>query len=324
MDLASATLCLYLVFPVLYESQAKYAEVLNRSMDSDPLMVEKKLELESFLAGGEDVAVCVEPESEIALDFEDGQDVESDADEEKEQPEFYYACGSSLPMFDYGEEKFAGFAISDSERYHTSVNKDCIVRRKYDGEFNLLEELVFSNSSSFSGIKLVSRKTLRYGNDRIFVEYANDGEKKFFRSELNFFNQPVKERVYKYVKNPESSETNPLPDFRVLSKVSLYSYDSDNRIVKKIEKFYDDKTDEKTKKIRARLSYKALHEYSYTSRSREPDYRYSEDGRVCLTREYYEENSYVETAYFDNEKKLVTDYRNGIRVLDDGRKRNEK
>ena len=50
MDIVSAALSLYLLFPILNERQQRYSELINKNLTSSPQEVEKRLELVKFLS----------------------------------------------------------------------------------------------------------------------------------------------------------------------------------------------------------------------------------------------------------------------------------
>ena len=99
MDIVTASLSLYLLFPIISERQQHYADLIKRNVTSDPEVIEKRIELVKFLGfEGND------------YNFDDLQftpDDESDETVNESVAEKYFTdTKNKLKLYEYEDEKF--------------------------------------------------------------------------------------------------------------------------------------------------------------------------------------------------------------------------
>lgn len=215
-----------------------------------------------------------------------------------------------LRLLRVGSEDFL-YKINSSKSQTIYVNDDLFVRYISDDNYHVIEKDVFKNASSFSDIYLKFRTYYDYENNYLFKTSYED-----------FENKKVIVTTYKN-KNPISVETYLMKDFDVLQFLYidrvvisdfllessiLREFNSENKIIsEEVIKYDYSKKDFPEKKISKNV-------FTYTDKSSNPNYKYYENGVLCLEVKYSDEKSYVEYVYFSNKYEIRNRYINGKKV----------
>lgn len=314
MDLATAALSLYLLFPLYSELHYNFAQLLERNPKTNEELVEQRLELVKFIEGEEKA-------EEFLADF-DGE-----WDKEKDEPvaeRTYRRSLQRLKLYEYGEEKFSVADIDRNSMTMVSVNSDTFVRTRFDSSFRKIEQLEWKNMESVASSVLSVKRKWTYGekNSTLIEEDFDLGT--VTESVLNKKGLAVKVTKYNLEdeeipeeessKKEDESKEKKTRQVKKLASVSTFSYDEENRISEEDEKFYEEKINATTGSRRTKLVYEKRTVYAYTEFSSTPDMRLYEDGQLRLVVKYSGDNSWTETIYFSKASGIRAVYEDGTKV----------
>ncbi len=319
MDLATAALSLYLLFPLYSQLHYDFAQLLERNPKTNEQLMERRLELVKFI-GGEEKA------DEFLADF-DGE-----WDNEKDEPvaeRTYRRSLQRMKLYEYGEEKFSLADIDRNSMSMVSINDETFVRTKFDSSFRRIEQLEWKNKESVASSVLSVKRKWTYGEKgSTFIEEDFDLAT-VTESVLNKKGLAVKVTKYNLEDEEIPEEENSKKDgskkedgskekktrrVKKLASVSTYSYDNENRISEEDEKFYEEKINATTGSRRTKLVYEKRTVYAYTELSSTPDMRLYEDGQLRLVVRYSGDNSWTETVYFSKTSGIRAVYEDGTKV----------
>ena len=158
MDMVTASMCLYLLFPIVNERQNQYATLLKRTPQTDSEFVMQKLSLEKFIGlGNTDEKLSLEYVPDTLNEFQEGQ-------EEDYGPAVHYK--NRMERLSYFSKGTLGFSVSNAmyqnESYSTVINNDTVTRTKYDSKYRVSEKIVMSNGKDLSSVKMMSRQIWKY------------------------------------------------------------------------------------------------------------------------------------------------------------------
>lgn len=317
MDIFSAAMSLYLLFPIVSERQQRYAELIKKNITSDPAIIEKKLELVKYLDLEKD---------EYSLEnnvFE----FQEPAGENNESPSETYMrnVNSLLKMYEFGEEKLW---VGDKEGERSSlvsVNGDVVTRNRFDSRFRIIEQIEWKFSASVADSVLQNKRNWLYGDETIHYTEENFLDNSFTEILYNDRKLPQKISLYE-VSNKSSENTNVDSDYadsvsdsgletkKTLSKISYFKYDDENRVLEESDEFYEEKKNSTTGSVKTVLVYSSRKVFSYTERSDTPDLKYYEDDQLRLETFQIDNDSYYETVYFYGRTGVKSRYENGTKV----------
>ena len=278
MDMVTASMCLYLLFPIVNERQNQYATLLKRTPQTDSEFVMQKLSLEKFIGlGNTDEKLSLEYVPDTLNEFQEGQ-------EEDYGPAVHYK--NSMERLSYFSKGTLGFSVSSAmyqnESYSTVINNDTVTRTKYDSKYRISEKIVMSNGKDLSSVKMMSRQIWKYEpmiscieddfDEKKSVSYLYD--KPSYPSLVTFYDLELEE---------DGSEKN-----RIKTRTVSYSYDAENRILEESEDLFRSR----------RKVYSKKNVYSYAKNLSVPDTEFYEDGSLRMKIEYSSDESWIQTLYF--------------------------
>lgn len=314
MDLATAALSLYLLFPLYSELHYNFAQLLERNPKTNEELMEQRLELVKFIEGEEKA-------EEFLADF-DGE-----WDKEKDEPvaeRTYRRSLQRLKLYEYGEEKFSVADIDRNSMTMVSVNSDTFVRTRFDSSFRKIEQLEWKNMESVASSVLSVKRKWTYGEKGCTLIEEDFDLGTVTESVLNKKGLAVKVTKYNLEdeeipeeespKKEDESKEKKTRQVKKLASVSTFSYDEENRISEEDEKFYGEKINATTGSRRTKLVYEKRTVYAYTEFSSTPDMRLYEDGQLRLVVKYSGDNSWTETIYFSKASGIRAVYEDGTKV----------
>ncbi len=278
MDMVTASMCLYLLFPIVNERQNQYATLLKRTPQTDSEFVMQKLSLEKFIGlGNTDEKLSLEYVPDTLNEFQEGQ-------EEDYGPAVHYK--NRMERLSYFSKGTLGFSVSSAmyqnESYSTVINNDTVTRTKYDSKYRISEKIVMSNGKDLSSVKMMSRQIWKYEpmiscieddfDEKKSVSYLYD--KPSYPSMVTFYDLELEE---------DGSEKN-----RIKTRTVSYSYDAENRILEESEDLFRSR----------RKVYSKKNVYSYAKNLSVPDTEFYEDGSLRMKIEYSSDESWIQTLYF--------------------------
>ena len=294
MDLAQASLLLYLLFPVINERHAQYSSYLRYNANSKE--IERKTELESFLS-----------ENDFFLEITEN---ESDSTDGVAGETYMKNSSGKLAFFKRCDEYFS---VSDKQKdfvYSSSADGEKIERTKYDAQFRPLEKLTWKSATKAQDAAIAAKTTWSYVGDDVFCVEEDFVAKTTTQIRANHKNLPLEQRDYELLANPRSTEENPLEDIKFLVKETFTTYDSENRVSSCEELFYD-----KTDPLSSPPAYFTQKQvFAYTDKSSQADSELYENGVLRYRIEYSDEDSYTATTYFDDGFFIQEVFQNGEKV----------
>ena len=317
MDVVSAAMCLYLLFPILNERQQRYSEWIKKNLTSSPTEVEKRLELVKFLEL-KDSDYTVPEEILLDSEYSDESRPEENASNEYEAEtnivEIYLRdTRNHLKQFEYGEEKFC---VGDREGLRSSVvsvNGDTVTRTRYDSFYRIIESIVWKNSSSMSGSLMLNKKNWFYTENNFYMTEEDFESKTFSDTVYNDRKLPVKHSLYAIVEDDESSESEKKQK-KNLSKVDYFEYDSDDHVVLEREEVYEQRINESSGRQKDVIVYTWEKKYSYRDDLEMPDFKFYEDGKLRRELQQVDKSSYYEYIYFPDGAEVKAKYVDGTKV----------
>lgn len=323
MDIVSAALSLYLLFPILTDRQQRYSELIRKNLTSSPAEVEKRLELLKFLGMDESgIEFEVPDEAEDEMDFfeiAEGSDEHEESEEiQQEEPKENIAetylrnTQNHLKLFEHGEEKFSVGNKEGKRSSVISVNQDVVTRTKYDSDYRMMEQISWRNKSSLSESKMITRCSWFYRDDSTYMTEEDFENNIFTDTVFNMNNLPVKVTEYKVEGVKDSAEEK--AQKKNLARILLYEYDDQNRVTLDKEEVYEQKKNESTGRIKDVITFSQEKRFTYTENSETPDLKYYEDGFLRIETQQMSDDVYYESLYFPGGSGVRTKYENGLKV----------
>ncbi|MBQ0039160.1 MAG: hypothetical protein KBS64_01875 [Treponema sp.] len=322
MDIVSAALSLYLLFPILTDRQQRYSELIKKNLTSSPAEVEKRLELLKFLGFDESgFELDIPEEDEEGMDFfeiAEGANEEGDAETTQEEPkeniaEIYLRnTNSHLKLFEHGEEKLS---VGDKEGKRSSVvsvNQDVVTRTKYDSEYRMIEQITWKNKSSLSESMMLTRRNWFYRDDSTYMTEEDFENNIFTDTVFNMKDLPVK--VMEHKVEDVKTDGDEKVQKKNLARILLYEYDDENRVIVDREEVYEQKKNESTGRVKDVVIFSQEKKYTYTENSETPDLKYYEDGFLRIETQQISDDVYYESLYFPGGSGVRTKYENGLKV----------
>ncbi len=310
MDIVTASLSLYLLFPIISERQQRYADLIKRNVTSDPEVIEKRIELLKFLGyeSGE-------------YNFDDLQYSPEDENEETEKESvaerYFTDTKNKLKLYEYDDEKFFVGEMEGERSSVISKNAEVVSRIKYDNSFRMIEEIDWKVASNVADSVMLSRRNWYYTESNIFMTEEDFKENTFSDIVYDSEKVPVKISLYsveKAVENGEKSETEEKTEKRNLSKISYFEYDDEKRVISDKEEYYEQKKNDTTGRIKDVVVYTHEKKYFYTENSKTPDVKYYEDGKLRLETQMLDDDSYYESVFFSGGNAVRSKIVDGLKV----------
>lgn len=335
MDLVSAAMSLYLLFPVISDGQQRYSQWIKKNISSSPAIVEKRLELIKFLGLNES-----DVDQELLLADESVPDDSADGKKtEKSIAEKYYTdINDFLKIYEYDDEKFN---VSENQKgvfSVASVNGDSTTRIKFDSQYRISEQIEWKYAATIEGSLMSSKKVWNYSEYGISMTEENFVEKTYSTTLFNSSKLPEKITLYNIVevevedessKNVAEKDESAKDDKgkkelekeevkkeekKILSKISYYFYDDEKRILSEKEEFYEEKKNQTTGRVRNSIVYSTEKKFIYTGRSETPDLKYYEDDQLRVEIKYIDNDSYFESVHFEGGGVIRSKYEDGNKV----------
>lgn len=310
MDIVTASLSLYLLFPIISERQQRYADLIKRNVTSDPEVIEKRIELLKFLGyeSGE-------------YNFDDLQYSPEDENEETEKESvaerYFTDTKNKLKLYEYDDEKFFVGEMEGERSSVISKNAEVVSRIKYDNSFRMIEEIDWKVASNVADSIMLSRRNWYYTESNIFMTEEDFKENTFSDIVYDSEKVPVKISLYsveKTVENGEKSKTEEKAEKRNLSKISYFEYDDEKRVISDKEEYYEQKKNDTTGRIKDVVVYTHEKKYFYTENSKTPDVKYYEDGKLRLETQMLDDDSYYESVFFSGGNAVRSKIVDGLKV----------
>lgn len=206
-----------------------------------------------------------------------------------------------LAFFNYGEEYFSPSSPLDGSNSIVNVNSDVIVRNVYDDLYRLKEKITWKNAATVKDSVMLSKVDYYYGSGDALIP-VRERREFYDRGLVNVVRYSPAGKVLQFEKYSKSS-----PKAReVLEQKIVYDYDSRGRIVK----------EESSDLIKEDGSYvNKRREYRYLRETVKPNVWYYEEGKLRLLTEYGEnDDSYVETVFFDGGFSIKSEFKDGVKV----------
>ncbi|MDO4506307.1 MAG: hypothetical protein Q4B64_05115 [Spirochaetales bacterium] len=317
MDVVSAAMCLYLLFPILNERQQRYSEWINRNLSSSPSEVEKRLELVKFLELKEN-DYTVPEEIPLGEDYSEGKLSEGDGSDDGETVrnivEVYLKdTRNHLKQFEYGEERFC---VGDREGLRSSVvsvNGDTVTRTRYDSSYRMIESIVWKNGSSVADSLMLNKKNWFYRENAVYMTEDDFEAKTFADTVFNERKLPVKYSLYAIVENAETPDAEKKQK-KNLSRVDYFEYDDQDQITLEREEVYEQRMNEFSGRQKDVIVYTWEKKYSYREDLETPDFKFYEDGKLRREVQQVDENAYYEYIYFPGGAEVKAKYVDGTKV----------
>lgn len=311
MDIVSAALSLYLLFPILNERQQRYSELIKKNLTSSPQEVEKRLELVKFLSLDE--SQYSSAEELVFVDGDGENEIESIQETENTVEVYLRDIHNHLKHFEFGEEIFS---IGDREGLRSSVvsvNGDTVSRIRYDSEYRIIENIVWKNRGSVSESVILNKKNWFYADDNIYMTEEDFEANTFADTVFNEEKLPVKVSLY-LVSETKDEKTEEKKQKKNLSKIEYFDYDIENRVTLDKEEFYEQKLNESTGRQKDVVTYTSEKRFEYREGFDEPDLKFYEDGKLRRHIQQLDEDSWYEYLYFPGGAEVKSKFVDGSKV----------
>lgn len=276
MNVLAVSFFLYLLFPVIDESQPWFEKVLVNPPLSESEKFIKKQELVQFLT---------------APKFVSTKEEESLLEESSEM--LLLNSRNELSLLQVQDEQLSLEHLPNGSRESITVNSSQIVRREYDDLLRLASVIVWKNARSASEVLLLSREN---------YIYSQGEESHLIRKEVFYYD--ASQNVFSSCVTEYDANKNPIREVRKgeTESVITRTFDYDGRLVSQEEVFT----------LKGKSTVKRF-EYTYTSFS-EPNMSYFEDGILRMTQEYEGNSRWRQTVFFDGGFSVVTLYEDFVKV----------
>ncbi len=304
MDAAVLLLNLYLLFPVLNDSQVALTRAVMGFPNAENEFVLRR-EMNAFLDS-------ISLESPETNELEENIDEEEEGETEADKIRLYTDVKNHLRLYEINSE---AIAVSSPENENTSivsVNDKYFTLTEFDDKYRKKIETKWNKAKSLDETNVIYKTEFFYDDtiSRFETDYKKNILKKIFYTQKNLVNRIEYYRlpeVSKEEKNTESENEEPF-----LYKTEIYEYDNDDRVICETVKTKTKKTDFYDEEIIVDDEFKT--QYIYKSNLETPDIKYYENSVLHLKREYKNETDYTETRYFDSNFKIITEFKDGIKV----------
>lgn len=310
MNIISAAMSIYLLFPILYERQQNYSEWIGRNQALSPQEIEKRLELIKYLS-------LEDLQYENSESFVLTSSIENEIEtlEQKEITEEVYLKDSynHLKLFRFGEEKFfVGNKVGDCFEV-VSVNNDVFSRKLYDSSYRLIENIVWKNKATISESTMIEKTNWNYLESPSYMTTENFINKTFSHTIFNQYNLPIKISFYN-IKETEEKNNEEKMQVKLLSKIRYLDYDQANRIVLDKEENYELYINNSTGKQKNIIVFTTEKKYLYKDGFELPDLLYYEDEKLTRQIEQIDDKTYFELLFFPEGTRVQSKFENGTKV----------
>ena len=304
MEIAALLLNLYLLFPVLNESQVALTRAVMGFPNAENEFVLRR-EMNAFLDS-------ISLESPETNELEENTDEEEEGETEVDKIKLYTDLQNHLRLYEINSE---AIAVSSPENENTSivsVNDKYFTLTEFDEKYRKTIETKWNKGKSLDDTNVIYKTEFFYDDNisRFETDYKKNILKKIFYTQKNLVNRIEYYRlpeVFKEEKNTENENEEPF-----LYKTEIYEYDNDDRVICETVKTKTKKTDFYDEEIIVDDEFKT--QYIYKSNLETSDIKYYENSVLHLKREYKNETDYTETRYFDSNFKIITEFKDGIKV----------
>nr|WP_318711080.1 hypothetical protein [uncultured Treponema sp.] len=311
MDVVSAAMCLYLLFPILNERQQRYSEWIDKNLNSSPSEVKKRLELVKFLELKDSEYTVPE---EIPLVEESSLSEKTEGNGKKNIVEVYLRdTRSHLKQFEFGEEKFSVGHREGLRSSVVSVNDETVTRTRYDSSYRMIESIVWKNKSSVAESAMINKKNWFYTENAIYMTEDDFESNTFSDTVFNEKKLPVKISLFTIVEN-KGEEDPEKKHKKNLSKIDYFNYDDMNQIVFEKEEVYEQHINESTGRQKDVMTYSWEKKYEYREGFENPDFKFYEDGKLRKEIQQVDGNTYYEYIYFPGGAEVKSKYVDGTKI----------
>ncbi|MBP5359142.1 MAG: hypothetical protein J6W60_09910 [Treponema sp.] len=318
MTVEAMVLSLYMLFPIISVQQQQlhdhYLETnaTDRSMIEDDngaglvaVLDEWKYFRQNELLNTEEESIAIE-NLELLENPELGPQSAGSAlamglEEENYAEIVYKNSLNRLAFFNYGEEFFTPSRPLDGSNSIVNVNSSIIVRNIYDEQYRLTEKITWKNASTVKDSEMLSKVTYYYGSDDSSFP-TRERKELYDKKIVNIIRYSKTGKVLQFEKYSKASAKAK----EVLEQKIVYEYDSKGRVTK-------EETSDLLKDEGRFLNKKR--EYRYLRETVKPNVWYYEEGKLRLLTEYGEnDDSYVETVFFDGGFSIKSEFKDGVKV----------
>lgn len=214
MDLATAVLFFYLLFPTFSVQQKNLSYALGKERLTTIEENEKCNEVKKYLGiepkdtqiytkeifEGDDVPL---PEGLESPEYGPQSEGSSLLNDEKKSAEEdikpiaeiqYLNSKNRLRLFEYGEEKFSVGMLNQSKSI-VSVNKDKITRVQYDNSYRIQEKIIWKNSTSVKDSTVIKKITYKYNSAQNNTELNSNEPPEFSKPYLITEEYPTGKKI---------------------------------------------------------------------------------------------------------------------------------
>ena len=318
MTLEAMVLSLYMIFPIISAPQKQLQEHYLESNQTD----RSSIEIDggsSLLATLEEWNVLMQneflntEEEGIAIDNLEllenpelgpqsaGSALALGLEEESYAEIVYKNSLRRLAFFNYGEEYFTPSAPLDGSNSIVNVNSSIIVRNIYDDQYRLSEKITWKNAPTVKDSEMLSKITYYYGNTSSSIP-VRERRELYDKKLVNVIRYSPSGKVLQFEKYSKASAKSK----EVLEQKITYDYDSKNRVIK----------EESSDLVKDEGRYiNKKREYRYLRSGVKPTVWYYEEGKLRILTEYGEnDDSYVETVFFDEGFSIKSEFKDGVKV----------
>lgn len=235
MDFATVVLYFYLMFPVFSPQQSELIYKFGKKELTLSQKTAIQTQIRNYLFPSENISEITQPETvdiqellreeenlldEESLIFEDGiplpddlenpkfgpqsagSDLLENAEDEQQEgiksiaEEQFINSMNRLSLFKYGEEQFAINEKNSNKRNLVTVNKDTVIRVRYDEDFYIKDKIVWKNASSLKDSVIISKVNYEYTKNKtgkVIVSKIEEypGERKFVNTVYDENGNPI-------------------------------------------------------------------------------------------------------------------------------------
>ncbi|MBO4321013.1 MAG: hypothetical protein J5857_11170 [Treponema sp.] len=318
MTLEAMVLSLYMLFPVISVQQEQLKDHYLESNATDRSLIETdggialssvldewSYYIQNELINSEEEGIAIE-NLELLENPELGPQSAGSAlalglEEENYAEIVYKDSLRRLAFFNYGEEYFTPSMPLDGSNAIVNVNSAIIVRNVYDDQYRLTEKITWKNASTVKDSEMLSKITYYYGSGESSVP-VRERRELYDKKLVNVIRYSPAGKVLQFEKYSKASAKAK----EVLEQKITYEYDSKGRITKEES---SDLIKEEGRFINKKREYRYLRE------TVKPNVWYYEEGKLRLLTEYGEnDDTYVETVFFDGNFSIKSEFKDGVKV----------
>lgn len=213
---------------------------------------------------------------------------------------FYTDSQNRIKALEEDDEKFYT-QMSDGKSI-LIVNDDSVIRIIYDDNFNIIEKSQWKNGNTLDTCFLEKKSRYQYSENKLY-----------YVCEELLQDNIIRETFYDKDKNPIEVKTSNIDEEenKKLIDDTHRIFDNDGKLIEERIVTYIETDDDLYKGQKKIISDEKKYLYTYGENSSFPDVMYYENGILKISNEYIDNDTYVETLYFENRYSILTLYEHG-------------